>query len=195
MQQASDKKIKNIDYKSYINTTLEKRRSNVNWMSIKQKEPAHHKPPFQSILAHACCINAGQNAKGDNWFCVWEQATIECLLITPLLLQQCGEELQVTKDLGVQLIENDHCDADIIKYLLHFRDNLPITEKVVLEAAGNYGVGRKILQLLFDCRGSELLITLRNDLVAFIKKLGYKFKYYNQVQQDGSNADGRITGG
>lgn len=33
----------------------------------------------------------------------------------------------------------------------------------------------------------------RNGLKAFIKKLGYKFEeYYDQVQQDGSNADGPI---
>lgn len=105
-----------------------------------------------------------------------------------------------------------------MKILLCYKGNkLPITEKVVLEAAGNYGVGRKILQLLFDCRGSELPVTEtviiaaldnwnsrkeafrvfpkheRNDLEAFIKKLGYEFEeYYDQVQQDGSNADERI---
>lgn len=170
-------------------------------------------------------------------------------IIIPLLLQQRGEELHVTEDLVVQIVENDHRDAEIMKSLLNFRDNLPITkevfkavasiwyhgheamkillcykgnklpitEKVVLEAAGNYGVGRKILQLLFDCRGSELPVTEtviiaaldnwnsrkeafrvfpkheRNDLEAFIKKLGYEFEeYYDQVQQDGSNADERI---
>jgi hypothetical protein len=80
--------------------------------------------------------------------------------IIALLLDQRGDQVQITQDVVKAAAGNEQSGTDIMTLLLERRgDQIQITQDVVVAAAANWKSGIDIMALLLDRQGDQIQIT------------------------------------